>query len=361
MACLYACSILIGVLYERLAQTILMTEFHYISGALSTGFLFPGQGSQHVGMTRELVDAYPVARAAFEEADAVLGFALSKLCFEGPEAELTDTINAQPALLAAGVATLRALQQELGQTILMSDATHPSFVAGHSMGEYTALVAAGSLSFADGLRLVRERGRLMKAAGEQAPGLMAAVLGLEEAQVAAICAEATRHSGIAQVANDNCPGQVVISGDRAGMEATMAALSAAGAKKVVPLAVSIAAHSPLMQPSSDQLRSVIDAMPIAAPMVPIIANTSAQLLTSAEAIRAELVAQLTGSVRWAASMQLALLAGVTTFVEIGPGEVLTGLMKRIDRSATRLAVNTPDSVRTFAQILSQQLASLTDI
>ncbi|CAN5486708.1 ACP S-malonyltransferase [soil metagenome] len=324
-----------------------MSEFHFISGAQSTAFLFPGQGSQHVGMTCELVDAYPVAKATFEEADAVLGFPLSKLCFEGPETELTDTINAQPALLAASVAILRAIQQEIGTAALSPTTTHPSFVAGHSMGEYTALVAAGSVSFADGLRLVRERGRLMKEAGDKAPGMMAAILGLDEAQVAAICASATTAGGIAQVANDNCPGQVVISGDRAGMEATMAALSAAGAKKVVPLAVSIAAHSPLMQPAADQLQHVIDTTTIVAPSVPIIANTSAQLLTSAEAIRVELVAQLTGSVRWVASMQVALHAGVTTFVEIGPGEVLAGLMKRIERSVTRVTVNTPDAVRTF--------------
>ncbi len=324
-----------------------MTEFHFISGAHATGFLFPGQGSQHVGMMRELVDAYPVAKATFEEADGVLGFPLSQLCFEGPEPELTDTINAQPALLAACVAILRAIQQEIGPAALAPAADRPSFVAGHSMGEYTALVAAGSLSFADGLRLVRERGRLMKEAGEKAPGRMAAVLGLDEAQVAAICASATLAGGIAQVANDNCPGQVVISGDRQGMEATMAALTAAGAKKVVPLAVSIAAHSPLMQPAADQLQRVIDATTITAPTVPIIANTSAQLLTSAAAIRAELVAQLTGSVRWSASMQLALHAGVTKFVEIGPGEVLAGLMKRIERSVTRMTVNTPDGVRAF--------------
>ncbi|MCX6045193.1 MAG: ACP S-malonyltransferase [Chloroflexi bacterium] len=324
-----------------------MTEFYFIPGAHSTGFLFPGQGSQHVGMTRELVDAYPIAKATFEEADAVLGFPISQLCFEGPETELTDTINAQPALLAASVAILRVIQQEMGSVALSPEAEHPSFVAGHSMGEYTALVAAGSVSFADGLRLVRERGRLMKEAGEKAPGMMAAVLGLDEAQVAEICAAATTEGGIAQVANDNCPGQVVISGDREGMEATIAALRAAGAKKVVPLAVSIAAHSPLMQPAADQLQRVIDATTITAPTVPIIANTSAQLLTSAEAIRAELVAQLTGSVRWSASMQLALQAGVTTFVEIGPGEVLAGLMKRIERSVARVTINTPEGVRAF--------------
>jgi len=330
-----------------------MTEFHFIAKTQSTAFLFPGQGSQQVGMTRELVEAYPAAKQAFAEADDVLGFKLSQLCFEGPELELTDTINAQPALLAASVATLRVLEQRLGASQLADVMQTSSFVAGHSMGEYTALVAAGCLTFADGLRLVRERGRLMKEAGEQSPGMMAAVLGLDEAQVAVICAESIAAGGIAQVANDNCPGQVVISGDRMGMEATMRALTAAGAKKVVPLAISIAAHSPLMRPAAAELQRVIDATAIAPPLVPVLANTSAQPLTTAEAIRAELVTQLTGSVRWTASMQAAVAAGVTRFIEIGPGEVLTGLMKRIDRSVQRLAVNTTDGVEAVVELLAK--------
>jgi [acyl-carrier-protein] S-malonyltransferase len=225
------------------------------------------------------------------------------------------------------------------------------------MGEYTALVAAGSISYADGLRLVRERGRLMKLAGEQAPGLMAAILGLEEAQVAEICAQASGEGAIAQVANDNCPGQIVISGNRRGMEAAMAALTAAGARKVVPLAVSIAAHSPLMQPAAEALRAAIDATTILPPQAPIIGNTTAQELTTVDAIRNELTAQLTGSVQWTASIQHMADVGVTTFVELGAGEVLTGLVKRIARSARRVTVRDVEGVRTYAEMLRFGIAA----
>lgn len=316
--------------------------------------LFPGQGSQVVGMGQDLYQSYPTAKAIFDQADELLGFSLSRLCFAGPEDELTDTINVQPAILTTSVALLAALQVEFagsqqtdaGVGDIGGDST---FVAGHSLGEYSALVAAGSLSFPDALRLVRERGRLMKDAGEINPGLMAAVLGLEEATVATICAEATAGAGVAVVANDNCPGQTVISGDRSGVEAAMAALTAAGARKIVPLAVSIASHSPLMRPAAEQLRAAIDAAPLSTPIVPLIGNTTAKPLTATNAIRDELAAQLTGSVRWTASMQFLVKAGVTNFIEIGPGDVLTGLMKRIERSATRQAVNNVETLQTFAQ------------
>ncbi len=318
------------------------------------GLLFPGQGSQQVGMAQALVAHSPAARAAFEEADDVLGFALGRLCFEGPDELLTDTVNAQPALLAAGVAAFRALVEALGDAPLGAHAgaagntgAAGNAVAGHSLGEYTALVAAGSLSYADGLRLVRRRGELMKEAGTRTPGKMAAVLGLDEAQVAALCAEAAAGlggAGLVQVANDNCPGQTVISGDAAGMEAAIAALQGAGAKKIMPLAVSIAAHSPLMQPAADALRSAIEATPLAPPALPVYANTSAQPLVDVDALRAELVAQLTGSVRWTQSIGAMVGAGITTFVEFGAGEVLVGLVKRIERSTTRLTVRDPDSL-----------------
>ncbi|MBX3010697.1 MAG: ACP S-malonyltransferase [Caldilineaceae bacterium] len=328
-----------------------MTSFPFISTIPATAFLFPGQGSQEVGMMEELCQHYAVARQTFAEADEILGFGLSTLCFQGPEEQLTDTINAQPALLTAGVAVLRVLQAELGKR-LGGPSDAQTVVAGHSMGEYTALVAAGSLTFADALRLVRERGRLMKLAGEQTPGRMAAILGLEEAVVAAACAEATAQGGLVQVANDNCPGQIVISGDQTGMEAAMAALTAAGARRVLPLAVSIPAHSPLMQPAAEALQAAIQATPLAPPLVPIIGNTTAQPLTTVAAIEAELTAQLTGSVRWTASMQWAVQAGVTSFVELGPGDVLAGLVKRIARSADRWSLNSSTSVQEYVRTLA---------
>ncbi len=326
---------------------------HLLGGERAVALLFPGQGSQFVGMVDDLVAAYPAAQAAMAEADEILGFALSELCQQGPEEVLTDTINAQPALLAASVAILRALESELEGLLPQNDnAGQPVFVAGHSLGEYTALVAAGSLSYADGLRLVRERGRLMKEAGEQTPGMMAAVLGLEEEAIAAICGEVQeRTGGVVQVANDNCPGQVVISGDRTGMEAAMVALEAAGARRVVPLAVSVASHSPLMAPAASALQEAIAATSITPPRVPLIANTTARPLSSPDEIRQELASQLTGSVRWTASMRFAVEAGVTDFVELGPGDVLTKLMRRIDSRARRHTVNTPGGVRGFADWL----------
>ncbi|MEZ4656401.1 MAG: ACP S-malonyltransferase [Caldilineaceae bacterium] len=329
-----------------------MNQFRFMHSAPATAFLFPGQGGQHVGMAKALCNQYPAARLALEEADDLLGVSISTLCFEGPEELLTDTVNAQPAILAASIAALRGLQSELDE--LADDApanSSPRFVAGHSFGEYTALVAAGAISYADGLRLVRERGRVMKEAGTQNPGKMAAILGLDGDKIAEICTEISQGEAIVQVANDNCPGQVVISGDQAGMDAAMEALRAAGARKVVPLAVSIAAHSPLMKSAAAELQIAIEATPITEPCFPLIANTSARPIQSAADIRAELIAQLTGSVRWTESMQHALAAGVTNFVEIGPGEALTGMIKRIDRSAARLNVNEPGGVTAFADWL----------
>lgn len=315
-------------------------------------FLFPGQGSQHVGMAQQVCVHSPAARQTMEEANEILGFDLAALCAEGPEEVLTDTINAQPALLATSVAILRALEEALGGILPGIEDAAPNVAAGHSMGEYSALVAADSLTFADGLRLVRERGRLMKEAGAIAPGMMAAILGLDETVVTQICREATAAGGIAQVANDNCPGQVVISGDRTGMEAAMAALASAGAKKVVPLAVSIAAHSPLMQPATEGMTAALAGVSISPPKIAVYGNTTARPLATADEVRAELQAQLTGSVRWTESVQAMIAAGATTFVEVGAGDVLAGLVKRIDRTATRFSLNSPESIAAYVASLS---------
>ncbi len=307
-------------------------------------YMFPGQGSQQVGMAEELAEVFPDARAVFSEADEVLGTSISRICFEGPEDVLTDTINAQPALFASSMAALCAIQAELGYL------PRPALFAGHSMGEYTALAAAGCIDFADGLRLVRERGRLMKEAGAKQPGRMAAVIGLSEEVVAQVCAEVAEASGgVAQIANDNCPGQIVVSGDEDSIAAVMPGLEKAGARRVVPLAVSIAAHSPLMAPAASQLEATIETVEVRDPLAPLIGNTSGRPLDNAGAICQELNAQLTGSVKWTASMKYAVDAGVETAVEIGPGSVLTGLMRRIDRRGKRANVADAADVQKFCE------------
>jgi [acyl-carrier-protein] S-malonyltransferase len=304
-------------------------------------FVFPGQGSQTVGMCKDLADAYPIVRQTFEQADSILGFALSDLCFNGPEEMLNDTINTQPALYVAGMAILRLLQMEL-------PAARPSFVAGHSLGEFTAFAAAGSLSFEDGLKLVRERGRLMQVAGTQSPGAMAAVLGLDAPQIREICARASQQTGgVLILANDNCPGQNVISGDDATLEVGMQLLSEAKAKRVVKLAISIAAHSPLMESAAAEFRQVLAATQFVAPHVPVYGNVDAAPLVDIDAIRRELDLQLTNSVRWTESVQAMVAAGAESFVELGPKDVLTGLLKRIDRSKSGKAINNVESLQKF--------------
>jgi [acyl-carrier-protein] S-malonyltransferase len=304
-------------------------------------FVFPGQASQTVGMGKDLAEAYPVARQTFEQADSILGFALSDLCFNGPEEMLNDTINTQPALYVAGMAILRVLQMEL-------PAAKPSFVAGHSLGEFTAFAAASALSFEDGLRLVRERGRLMQAAGTQSPGAMAAVLGLDAPEIREICARASQQTGgVLILANDNCPGQSVISGDDATLEVGMQLLSEAKAKRVVKLAISIAAHSPLMESASAEFRQVLAATQFVAPRVPVYGNVDAAPLVDVDAIRRELDLQLTNSVRWTESVQAMVASGAEVFLELGPKDVLTGLLKRIDRSKSGKAINNVEGIQKF--------------
>lgn len=308
-----------------------------------TVFMFPGQGSQAVGMGKDLAEAVPAARLVFEEADAVLGFKLSDLCFSGSEDDLGQTINTQPAVFTTGIATLRALQT------LMPEAK-PAMTAGHSFGEITALVAADALSFADGLKLARERGRVMKEAGERSPGAMAALLGLEMDAVRELVHRASELTGgVLVVANDNCPGQVVISGDSETLDAALPIATEMGARRAVRLAVSIAAHSPLMTSAAEEFRSILADTPFQMPRVPVYGNLSAEPLASVEAIRDELGNQLTGGVRWTESVQNMIAAGAELFLEFGSKDVLTGLLKRIDRSARGVPLNGLAAVQGFAE------------
>ena len=264
----------------------------------SLAYVFPGQGSHFVGMGKDLYDTSPAARAIFQEADAALGFALSSLCFDGPAEALTDTVNQQPALLTMSVAVLEALRSagKLAQA--------PAFVAGHSLGEFSALVAAGALDFASAVRLVRERGRLMKQAGDETPGAMAAVLSLEDSVVEAVCAEASQTVGGLGVvcANYNAPGQIVVSGEKSALEAASVLAKGRGARRVIPLAVSMASHSPLMAGAARQFAAAVAAAPWRDASVPVVANVTARPVRSVAEIKAELVAQLTspcgGPIRW---------------------------------------------------------------
>lgn len=300
----------------------------------TTAFLFPGQGSQKLGMGRELAEAYPAARQVFDQADAWLGFSLARLAWEGPENELNDTVNTQPALLAHSAAALRVFNEKY-------PGFQPAAVAGHSMGELSALIAAGSLTYEAALRLARRRGELMKEAGQVTPGGMAAVLGADIPTLERICAEASTPTEVVQVANDNCPGQVVISGALGAIERATALAGAAGIRRVRPLAVSIPAHSPMMAHAQERFNQAVEAAGVQDPAIPIIGNVSAGPLASAEAVRADLRLQLTSRVRWTETIQALAAQGVTTFVELGSEAVLCGLLKRIDENLKGIAIGAP--------------------
>jgi len=304
-------------------------------------FVFPGQGSQVVGMGRELAQAFPAARQIFEQADAILGCPLLQMAWEGPEAELNDTLNTQPALLVHSAAVLAVVAQQF-------PGLHPAFVAGHSMGELSALIACGALDFPEALKLVRRRGELMKQAGEVNPGGMAAVLAADIPTLERICAEASTAGEVVQVANDNCPGQVVISGARPALERAIQIAGQAGIRRIRPLAVSIAAHSPLMARSQEAFSQAVEQAPFADPQVPLVGNVSALPLTTAAEIRDDLKGQLTSRVRWTESIQEMAARGVTTFIELGSGTVLAGLIKRIDDQVRCISVGTPADLEKLA-------------
>ncbi len=302
-------------------------------------YVFPGQGSQRVGMGRALASAFPEARAVFEEADDTLGFSLSGLCFEGPEDELQLTVNTQPAIVATSVAALRCYRAR----VPLPEA--PAFVAGHSLGEYSALVAAGALELADALRLVRARGRAMQQAVPVGEGAMAAILGLSEEDTAAVTAEAASDTdAVCQLANLNAPGQIVIGGAAGAVDRAMELAAERGARRAISLPVSAPFHCALMAPARAVMEPLIRNVPMADPNVPVVCNVDAAEVTTAAAARDALVRQIDGAVRWSESVALMASRGVGRLVEIGPGKVLSGLGRRIERSLKVRAIAEPEDI-----------------
>lgn len=307
----------------------------------TTAAIFPGQGSQVVGMGADFARRYPIAQETFAQADDLLGFKLSDICWNGPAEALNQTAITQPALYVSSIAIWRILRDLL-------PGAQPAWVAGHSLGEFSALTAAGALSFEDGVKLVYARGRYMQGAGDENPGAMAALLALDAAQVEDLCSRVSDATGKSVVlANDNCPGQAVVSGDIAAVDRLIELAADAGARRAVKLAVSVAAHSPLMASALDGFLQVVHETAFATPSIPIYGNVKAEPLRDATAIRNELDHQLTQSVRWTKSMHAIIGEGAQTFIEVGAGNVLTGLLRRIDRSKARINLDTVAALQAF--------------
>jgi [acyl-carrier-protein] S-malonyltransferase len=309
---------------------------------MKRAFIFPGQGSQAVGMGKALADAFPQAKAVFDEVDEALSQKLSTLMWEGPAEELTLTANTQPALMAVSLAAMRVLEAEAGLDLRK----HAAFVAGHSLGEYSALAAAGSLSIADTARLLRIRGNAMQNAVPVGQGAMAALLGLEYDTALEVAREAAQGE-VCDAANDNGGAQVVVSGHKAAVERAVAIAQQKGAKRAVMLAVSAPFHCALMQPAADAMREALAGVTVNAPIVPVVANVEAAPVTDPAAIRDALVRQVTGTVRWRECVAAMAAQGVDSFYEVGSGKVLTGLVKRIAAGASATAIGTPDDIAAF--------------
>ncbi len=307
---------------------------------MKVAYVFPGQGSQKVGMGRDLYENFPSARAVFTQADEVLGFPLSRLCFEGPEAELRQTINAQPALVTVSYACLKVVQ-----AVNRDGLPPPAFVTGHSLGEYTALAASGVVDFATVVYLARERGRLMHEAGLAKPGGMVAVIGFDEASLAEVCAETNTW-----LANVNCPNQMVISGAHEDLTRASELAKSRGAKRTIPLSVSAAFHTPLMESAASGMSQILESLSFRDPLVPVVANTTAEPMTTAREIKAELLRQLCHGVQWQRSIEYMVGDGVATFIEIGPGQVLSGLIKRIDTDVKTINIGDAPAIKNLVNL-----------
>ncbi|NHM27550.1 ACP S-malonyltransferase [Desulfofundulus sp. TPOSR] len=310
---------------------------------MKLAFIFPGQGSQYVGMGRQMYECFPAARRTFEEADASLGFTLSRLCFEGPAEELQHTVNAQPAILTVSVACLRVLQEK---------GVVPDVAAGHSLGEYSALVAAGAITFADAVKIVRKRGQFMQEAVPLGAGGMMAVLGLDVPTVQEICRRAS-DAGVVEAVNLNCPGQVVIAGETQALERACVLAKEAGARRCVPLAVSAPFHSSLMRPAGEKLARELEQVVVADPRFPVVANVTADYVTSKEEVKRLLVQQVYSPVRWEESMRRLIDGGIRAFIEVGPGTVLCGLLRKINRQVNCWSVQDPESLEKVLACLKE--------